>query len=395
MPLHTGRQLTPARSQLFLYGQELREDGARLADLVQRLPSGTRAVIHLAIFSAPSDAAAGAPSLGPLAAAPTSPATPPEQPKAEESRDGPQPSERPDAAPHPPHAYAAPYPVPNPAAMHPVMAAAYHAALAALTQPGAASHAPPFAPPSPFFSHAPQMVMVPQMVLVPAYALQHGGHFPCGAPLCFAQPPYPAGAFMSSLPQQHAGARAPLHRTWAGLRRAPAGAMHGGAAPGDAAPAAQGGAAGDAGPRRRVWTWTFRISLRALVQLIVMLVVLSQHLSLRRFAVIVAGAALMAVAQLGSLQRLLRDVAARLTAPLRPAPAAVPLAEGAGEEGAPRNEAPPLPPRTMLGEIGVAMLGFVASLLPGFNADAANAAAIAAAQQGLMRERAMAEGVDE
>lgn len=116
-----------------------------------------------------------------------------------------------------------------------------------------------------------------------------------------------------------------------------------------------------------------RIDIKALVQMAVVALVMYQHCPPGRFFMLMGGAALLYLTGLGPLQRALqRLVALAMPTPIRPPQGGQPGAEG--QPGA-------APQWSLLGELQAVIVGFFSSLIPGWNMNAEDAAAFAAAQQ--------------
>lgn len=185
-------------------------------------------------------------------------------------------------------------------------------------------------------------------------------------------PPFqgmPAGPFRVHVPGHHPGA--PAAGPQAGLRQrhmahGPAGGAQG---------VAEGLPAGMFRMRRvpGMQVRMVRIELKALVQMAVVALVLYQHCPPGRFLMLMGGGALLYLTGLGPLQRALhRVVALALPPPMR--------APQAGQGGAAGQPAP-APQWSFLAELQAVIVGFFSSLIPGWNMNAEDAAAFAAAQQ--------------
>ncbi|KAL0023201.1 hypothetical protein WJX79_001368 [Trebouxia sp. C0005] len=116
-----------------------------------------------------------------------------------------------------------------------------------------------------------------------------------------------------------------------------------------------------------------RIDLKALVQMAVVALVLYQHCPPGRFLMLMGGGALLYLTGLGPLQRALQ----RVVAMALPPPMRAPQAGQAGAAGQPAAS----PQWSFLGELQAVIVGFFSSLIPGWNMNAEDAAAFAAAQQ--------------
>ncbi|KAL3137454.1 hypothetical protein ABBQ38_004745 [Trebouxia sp. C0009 RCD-2024] len=185
----------------------------------------------------------------------------------------------------------------------------------------------------------------------------------------------PPGPFrMHVAGPHHPGApRPPPNAAWrVGPRQRHAGQIPAGGVPGvaDGMPANILRARRGAGLHVRL----VRIDLKALVQLAVVGLVLYQHCPPGRFLMLMGVGALLYLTGLGPLQRALQ----RLVALALPAPMRTPQAGG---QGAPVGPPPAAPQWTLFGELQAVVVGFFSSLIPGWNMNAEDAAAFAAAQQ--------------
>jgi hypothetical protein len=125
-----------------------------------------------------------------------------------------------------------------------------------------------------------------------------------------------------------------------------------------------------------------RINLRAIIQFMVLALVLWQNTPPTRFLIIMTVAIFLYITGLEPLRAVMQGVMRRI-----PNLHQAGFGNGAGRAGqaaggaAAAAAAAPARQRGLLGEIQALVIGFFASLLPGFNEDPADAAAFAQAQQ--------------